>query len=208
MLAVTIGIIETVLVYIVEHLGEVFHIALALNGVTGGALLGMFTIGMISKRATTKGSLIGAITSILFVASMAVGHFMSPRKKSITLPLNTDGCDSLHLGNLTTILWSNMTDETTTIATPVHDPETDKFFLFRISGMYFTLIGFVIVFVVGFLVSCCSTDKREVNEILLTPLCRSKAFKEQQKKNESYLAVNNQTHDNNNREFDHLTIED
>lgn len=43
------------LVFIVEHLGAVFHLAIALSGVTAGSLLGIFTLGMVSRKANTKG---------------------------------------------------------------------------------------------------------------------------------------------------------
>lgn len=42
------------LVFIVEKLGPVFHVTLALNGITTGALLGLFSMGMFFRKANTK----------------------------------------------------------------------------------------------------------------------------------------------------------
>ena len=55
------GLFVMGLVFIVEHLGAVFHLAISLSGVTAGSLLGIFTLGMVSRRANTIGVISGII---------------------------------------------------------------------------------------------------------------------------------------------------
>lgn len=42
------------LVFVVEKLGPVFLVTLALNGITTGTLLGLFTMGILFRKANTK----------------------------------------------------------------------------------------------------------------------------------------------------------
>lgn len=53
-LAVALGIIVTALVFVVERLGTVFQVGVSIAGLTYGAFLGIFTIGMMSRSANTK----------------------------------------------------------------------------------------------------------------------------------------------------------
>lgn len=46
--------VEMSLVFIVEKLGPIFRVTLALNGITTGALLGLFTMGILFRKANTK----------------------------------------------------------------------------------------------------------------------------------------------------------
>lgn len=54
---IILGLVEMSLVFIVEKLGPVFKVTLALNGITTGALLGLFTMGILFRKANTKVSL-------------------------------------------------------------------------------------------------------------------------------------------------------
>lgn len=51
---VILGIVVISLVFVVEKMGDVLHMAISLSGVTAGALLGMFTMGMVLPKANTK----------------------------------------------------------------------------------------------------------------------------------------------------------
>lgn len=53
-LVVVLGIIVTGLVFVVEKLGPVFQVGTSISGITVGAFLGIFTIGMTSRSANTK----------------------------------------------------------------------------------------------------------------------------------------------------------
>lgn len=53
-IVVVSGSIMTCMVFLIEKMGTVFQASLSLAGVTAGAQLGIFTLGMTSKRVTTK----------------------------------------------------------------------------------------------------------------------------------------------------------
>lgn len=54
LLVVVIGIIATGLVFLVEKLGGLLPLAISFNGVTAGALLGIFSLGMLIPSANSK----------------------------------------------------------------------------------------------------------------------------------------------------------
>lgn len=59
----------------------------------------------------------------------------------------------------------------------MYDSSDEVFWLFRISFMYYALIGVIVCFVVAYPVSILTGGMREFDEILLTPFCRSKQYK-------------------------------
>lgn len=164
-LVIIIGFIELSLVFAVEHLGSIFTMTLALTGLTAGTLLGMFTIGMISRKANTKGVISGAIASMVIVGFILIGaHIYS---KPVHLPYRIDGCDA-DLFNVTTYNESIKVPDIDVSETPA---------IFRISVMYFTLIGNIVVFIVAYPVSLLTGGgSNEIDEILLTPYFRSKNY--------------------------------
>lgn len=73
---------------------------------------------------------------------------------------------------------------------PIPDPalnnKAEVFWLFRISFLYYSLIGFVTLLLVAYPVSILTGGyEAELDESLLTPLFRSKRYKEQQKRNDA-----------------------
>ncbi|KAJ6647887.1 Sodium-coupled monocarboxylate transporter 2 [Pseudolycoriella hygida] len=157
------------LVFVVEKLGPVFQVTLALNGITTGALLGLFTMGILFRKANTTGVLWGAIMSVLIVAFIVVGSFNVSTVTS-ALPLRTDGCE-------TDLIQGLNFSSTTVTSTPDED-----FWLFRISFMYFSFIGLIVVIVIGYPISLVTYDDGSIlDERLLTPFMRSKEYKSKER---------------------------
>lgn len=52
-IVLVLGIIISILTIIVEQLGSIFQVAVIVGGVTAGALLGLFTMGMTSRKANS-----------------------------------------------------------------------------------------------------------------------------------------------------------
>lgn len=99
-----IGCVCFVLVFIVEHLGGVFSIGIAFSGVTSGTLLGLFTMGMTSRRFNTKGALWGSIISIVVVGFIMIGAQINIYKGNLryeTLPFNVKNCQVHNQLNVT-----------------------------------------------------------------------------------------------------------
>lgn len=96
-LTFSIGCICFVLVFVVEHLGGVFSIGIAFSGITSGTLLGLFTMGMMSRRFNTTGALWGSIISIVVVGYIMIGAQINIYKGNLryeTLPLHVGQCDA------------------------------------------------------------------------------------------------------------------
>lgn len=61
----------------------------------------------------------------------------------------------------------------------------EGFWMFRISFMYFSFIGFITSILVGYPVSLITSDDTILDERLLTPFMRSKEYKEKERRFEA-----------------------
>ncbi|XP_045494432.1 putative sodium-dependent multivitamin transporter [Colias croceus] len=127
------GLLFLALAFLAEHLGGVLQAALTIFGVVGGPLFGVFTLGMFTTYATEMGVSTALLSGMSVTLWMSFG---SPRPVPVKLPLNVDSCPY------------NVTLTPTTTSNP-----SDYFYLYRISYMWTSPIGFVWVLVVGSLVS-------------------------------------------------------
>lgn len=48
------GIVCTLMVYVIEHLGGILQISMSFNGICTGPLLGIFTLGVLFPQASSK----------------------------------------------------------------------------------------------------------------------------------------------------------
>lgn len=53
-LVVIMGIISTLMVYVVENMGGILQLAIGMGSIAHGPLLGMFVLGMFFPRANSK----------------------------------------------------------------------------------------------------------------------------------------------------------
>ncbi|KAL0118114.1 hypothetical protein PUN28_009053 [Cardiocondyla obscurior] len=168
-IVVIAGVISVGLVFLVEHLGSVFQIAISMRGVTDGPLLGLFLLGMLVPWANAKGALYGgcvSLISMLWLVGGAQWHTVHGKIKYDSLPTSTDGCsDFLHQNQTqifptaTTSTWSNFNDE--------------PMILFQISFMYYNMIGATIVVVIGTIVSyIVGIDLESVDPDHITPMMK------------------------------------
>lgn len=113
----------------------------------------------------------GAITSFIVVATIMVG---ATRNKQPGLPFRVDGC-----ANET--LTSRRINGTIPAPPSVGEvEEKDTFILFKLSMMYYTFVGVVIVFLVAYLVSVLTGGYEVKDERLFTPFVRRKVKAEQE----------------------------
>ncbi|XP_047528530.1 putative sodium-dependent multivitamin transporter isoform X2 [Vanessa atalanta] len=127
------GLVFLALAFVAEHLGGVLQAALTIFGAVGGPLLGIFTLGMFTTYANERG------VSVALLSGMAMTLWISfggPRPSPVKLPVSVEGC----LFNVT-------------VPDPVSSQPSDYFYLYRISYMWTSPIGFVWVLVVGSIVS-------------------------------------------------------
>ncbi|XP_063915704.1 sodium-coupled monocarboxylate transporter 2-like [Zophobas morio] len=58
-IVLVVGLLCTCLVFLMERMGEVFHIILSVVGITQGPLLGVFSLGILFPKANHKGAFYG-----------------------------------------------------------------------------------------------------------------------------------------------------
>ncbi|XP_076162294.1 sodium-coupled monocarboxylate transporter 1 isoform X9 [Ptiloglossa arizonensis] len=163
---VAIGALCVGLVFLVEKLTGLIQAGKSLSGITAGPLLGMFTLGMFFPCANSAGALVGGLVSLNLVAwisfgtqaAISAGRIAFPAK-----PVSVDGCsDALkaRAGNLTILL------ETATREQP--------FFLYRMSYLWYTWVGFLTAVLLGLLVSWITgaNQRKPGDEKLYTPVVR------------------------------------
>lgn len=160
LLVVTLGVLFVSLVFVVEHMGQVFRISIAVSGLTAGALLGLFTIGMMSRFVNTKGVICGSIGSMVIVGVIMVGAQTLPKHPA--LPTRTDGCAFAF----------NVTSPGIGKAAVDDVP-----LMFKLSFMYYTLLGTVLLIVIAYIVSFFTGGCEPFDERLLAPFRRDKDWK-------------------------------
>lgn len=158
------------MVFIVDRLGDIFQVSLSLTGITAGSMLGLFSLGMLIPWATTKGAVVGGIVSMSLMVWIIGGAQWNMALKRFTYkPLPTSTADCL-LGNET------LNNRTAIMATNVPAPDVDNepFIIYTISFMYYTLIGCLVVMVIGTIVSflCGAPDLIDVNKNHFPPIIR------------------------------------
>ncbi|XP_019550433.3 sodium-coupled monocarboxylate transporter 2 [Aedes albopictus] len=162
-IVVLLGVIVIILVFVVEKLGSIIQMAISCTGVISGSILGMFTIGMVSTKANTKGVVSGVVASI---SSMITLWITSLGKLNYPfLPFRSDGCDE--------DIFTSTMNQTTNVNPPTSEEQLP--FIFRISFMYYALIGVLIFTTVAYPVSLFTGGGKVVDQRLLTPFARSKS---------------------------------
>lgn len=143
---VLLGILCVGMVFLVDRLGDIFQLSLTVTGITAGAMLGLFSLGMLVPWATTKGAVAGGLVSMVTMIWIIVGaqwHMANRRLYYEPLPSTTEGCLNV----------SGLFNRTTTQNSTQVESADEPFFMYRISFMYYTLLGALIVMVIGTAVS-------------------------------------------------------
>jgi len=153
------------MVFLVDRLGDIFQLSLTVVGITSGTMLGLFSLGMLVPWATTKGAVIGGLVSMVTMIWIIVGaqwHMANHRLYYKPLPSTTEDCLNIPGLNHTTVTTQN----------PMQVESVDEpFFMYRISFMYYTLLGGLIVMVIGttFSFICGASDLRDINRDYFPP---------------------------------------
>ncbi|XP_015175380.1 PREDICTED: sodium-coupled monocarboxylate transporter 1-like [Polistes dominula] len=179
LIVIVIGIICVGLVFLVEKLTTLIQAGKSLSGITAGPLLGIFTLGMFFPFANSMGALIGGIISLNLVAWISFGTQAAISNGKIIFPekpISIDGCiDTLKMtaANMTFIVDNSVREQ--------------PFFLYRMSYLWYTWVGFLTSILIGVIVSWITgPNKYKMGDIkLYTPvihgLLRSKVSKKRNK---------------------------
>ncbi|XP_060535121.1 sodium-coupled monocarboxylate transporter 2-like [Cylas formicarius] len=163
LIVVTVGVTTTLLVFVVQHLGGLFGLAIALGSVAHGPLLALFSLGVLFPRANSKGAFWGALTSMVFMGVIIAGqryHALQGGLGYDKKPMTIDQCD----------FYTNATVAVNSASLPVHEP---IFVLFRISFYWYTMTGAIVGIVVGLVISYLTNkDDPPVERHLVSPVVR------------------------------------
>ncbi|KAG7214205.1 hypothetical protein KM043_001548 [Ampulex compressa] len=166
---VLIGVVCVALVFLVEKLGGLIQAGKSLSGITAGPLLGIFSLGMFFPCANSAGALVGGLLSLNLVAWISFGTQAAVADGRIVFPVkpvSLEGCsDELKA------YAANLTAEADPRAGGGPPP---PFFLYRLSYLWYTWLGFLTAILVGLLVSWLtgSNGHAPADERLYTPFVR------------------------------------
>ncbi|KAM0733658.1 Sodium-coupled monocarboxylate transporter 1 [Formica fusca] len=179
---VIIGAICVGLVFMVEKLSGLIQAGKSLSGITAGPLLGVFTLGMFFPMANSMGALVGTLISLNLVAWISFGTQAAISSGSIYFPVkpvSVEGCSELlnsTIGNFTMIVETAVREQ--------------PFFLYRMSYLWYTWVGFLTTILIGLLVSWFTGPSKysRTDKQLFTPIihCLLRS-KDPQKANEAEL---------------------
>ncbi|XP_014207706.1 sodium-coupled monocarboxylate transporter 2-like [Copidosoma floridanum] len=166
-ISVFVGLISIALIFAIEHMGTVLEMSYSFRGAADGPLLGFFLLGMFFPCVGKKGAMTGACVGLSFMLWVVVGakwHMLyNPKSPDTKLPMSTANCSVV----------ANETIFEKTVL-PTSKAYEEPMILFRISFLYFCLVGTVITVAVGVAVSYIvgESNSTKVDPDHLTPIMR------------------------------------
>ncbi|XP_070184134.1 sodium-coupled monocarboxylate transporter 1-like isoform X2 [Littorina saxatilis] len=164
------------LAWVVSQLGGILQALYVVFGILNGPVLGVFTLGMFFPWANAWGAVVGEIVSLAVLLWIGLGALLN----QVTTPMNptsTVACNWTAMGVSTTTVSSlNATAilaVNTTVAGDIAESEAGMLEpLYRMSYMWYTGLGMIIVWGVGLLVSFITgaTDPSSLDPRLICPL--------------------------------------
>ncbi|KAJ2954396.1 hypothetical protein O0L34_g2659 [Tuta absoluta] len=163
---VVIGFACVAMVFLVEHMGALIQAGKSLSGITAGSLLGLFSMGLFLPWINSTGALVGGISSTLLMGWISLGTQAAMIRGEIVVlpkPISVDGCSNFTSFHDTSATYSQ---------SQVEFDRSGTFFLYRLSYLYYTLVGMLVSIVVGTIVSYFTqfNEPSLVHRDLLTPL--------------------------------------
>ncbi|XP_058449666.1 putative sodium-dependent multivitamin transporter [Malaya genurostris] len=129
------GIICLAVAFIAQFMGGVLQASLTIFGVVGGPLFALFSMGMFTKRANQRGVITGLLIGMSF--SLWIG-FGQPKPPLKMLDFSVEDCSRFGGYN------------SSTISPIIRAPESDYFYLYRLSYLWSVVLGYLVTFVIGY----------------------------------------------------------
>lgn len=136
-----------------ERLGGILQATLTLNGLVGGVMLGLFSLGVFFRRANAKGALYGGLVALSLVICLGV----VAQLKNVEQPFlesSVTGCDCL-------------VNSTSTVPPLIEEEDGFLSNWYKISYMWYSCIGTLLTIFFGLLISMIteSYNKRQITKI-------------------------------------------
>ncbi|KAF0289564.1 putative sodium-dependent multivitamin transporter [Amphibalanus amphitrite] len=162
LLSLGYGLLCLAVSYVVSKVGaSVLTASLTIFGAVGGPLLGVFTLGMFSTGANQRGAVAGLLVGLAI--NLWIGF--APKPPAATLPVTTDLCrNDTHVAGVVLPAYDDVIDGSSDVinataalvegASPLTDDSgSEYFYLYRLSYMWISMVGFLVTCLVGLLVS-------------------------------------------------------
>ncbi|XP_055379150.1 uncharacterized protein LOC129610562 [Condylostylus longicornis] len=156
--------------FIVQKFNSIFQVVLTISGVTQGAVVGIFLLGMLYPKAHSKAALVGVILSMVFVATIAVGT-QAQLKAGLfnyeVLPTSIERCEefnsTLKLNYVSPVKFQNELN-----------PEGDVFSIFKVSFYWYNCMGSVLVWLFSVPLSHLipNNESKKLDRSLLSPVIK------------------------------------
>ncbi|GAB0093331.1 hypothetical protein DMENIID0001_084160 [Sergentomyia squamirostris] len=172
-LVLFLGIIQIGMIFLVERMGMILQITLQCVALNTAALLTLFILGTMFPKSNGKSAMFGSVTAVVTIMTLILGS--SYKKPEPTLPFRTDGC-------------SNYNSTTVEFGVEEEVPE-DVFWIFRLSYVYFGLVGTLVGVGIGYLTSLICGGSPVKDQRLLATFIRRKLIPEETR----LTTVNNET---------------
>ncbi|KAG8286367.1 hypothetical protein J6590_061581 [Homalodisca vitripennis] len=174
-IVLVIGTICMALVPVVERLGAVLQVAVSLQGVSNGALVGVFCLGVFFPRANAKGAIAGAIMSVTIMITIVFGGEYFIANGLLKFPGKVTSVDGCHADLLASLPFNASTRVQTYVG--VGSPvvaDASVPLIFQISYWYYIALGTLVVLIVGYPVSYFTepVDEKHLDPALFAPFVR------------------------------------
>ncbi|KAK4876943.1 hypothetical protein RN001_009449 [Aquatica leii] len=182
LLVVISGVLCILSVFLVEQLGGIVPLCASFTAITGGPLLGLFTLGIAVPRANSKSSLTGGIIGVAFVIWITAGnHYYKQNGAIQEIPKTLSATNCSMWTNISPMLFCFCR-----VTTKVSELPEQPFTLYTITFWYYTIIGCCTTIVVGYITSFFIYDKdnTKIDPELIAPLLHFLLPRRHMKKNE------------------------
>lgn len=161
------------------------QVALSFNGMVGGVTLGLFSLGMFFPWANTKGAIFGSVVAMALILWMGLGQQISIMNSDIVeveKVISTKTCPCMNSTERVDFISAEENRYMMKVIATAKKyyyllflfSNDNVFFLYRISFMWYSAIGYLVTVILGLLVSLLTgaQNPHNLNEDLLSPPIR------------------------------------
>lgn len=142
------GLFSFGLIFLIEG-QSVLQATITLNGLLGGVILGLFSLGIFFKSANLRGALYGGILTLICVALLGIFALMFNDEPK-NLPTSIEGCAVASFFDIVSLPLKTQKME-------IVDDETSWYvWIYKVSYMYYSMIGTILTIIFGLLISLIS----------------------------------------------------
>ncbi|XKL67589.1 hypothetical protein PGB90_003080 [Kerria lacca] len=181
-LAMGYGFLCLIVALLVRNYDSLLQNCFVVFGIVGGPLFALYTSGIMIPFVNQFGALIGFVVGLVFCFIIGFG---GPKPKPVPLPTIIDGCET----NVTSVIRQTLIKNiTNTTFTNEYKKTSDYYYIFRISYLYYIVLGFLITFVLNILISLIHSDPDHYPQAeLFTPVVANCVRKRRIKEERVYM---------------------